>query len=320
MEPPVKKRRGQRIRLQQDAAASPPAVESLLANFLLQKFAWGFMTPQLIQEIASLAIQDFCNAKAVDGCLPNLEKLSKIGSSGKLDNNMHRDLGQFLQNTMVPQGFRAQLPFKNSELQEQTILLPHEVFASLYNNYPKAWQSTLLPKEEVLEAFWTSQADHPNMNGHPIKLRSDYKSKCLPLGLHGDEVPITGKGKIWCKSMLTFQWLSLLGSGWGCSRMIWIWACFDKLLETGQHGTLAVFWKILTWSFFWLQEGKWPTHDWQGNAYTEGTDAANKAGSDLAGGYYATLWSVMGDLDISRKLWNCRTALLTTHAHFADAL
>ena len=31
------------------------------------------------------------------------------------------------------------------------------------------------------------------MNGNPIRDRVDLGSKCIPLGFHGDEVPITGQ-------------------------------------------------------------------------------------------------------------------------------
>jgi hypothetical protein len=71
----------------------------------------------------------------------------------------------------------------------------------------------MLPNPNILDEFWAAQAEHPAMNGHPIASKAD-KSKYLLISLHGDEVPVTGKGKVWSKSMLTFEWLSLLGAGW----------------------------------------------------------------------------------------------------------
>ena len=141
------------------------------------------------------------------------------------------------------------------------------------------------------------------MEGNPIRDRVDLGSKCIPLGFHGDEVPITGKGKCWCKSMLTFEWCSLLGQGLTCDRMFWVWGSFDKLLE--EEVTLHVFWKVISWSFFWLQQGKWPTTDWNGNSYPVNSIEGQRAGSFLAGGYYAIIWAVMGDLD-----YLCKTLLL----------
>ena len=132
------------------------------------------------------------------------------------------------------------------------------------------------------------------MNGNPIKDKPDLDSKCIPIGFHGDEVPITGKGKCWCKSMLTFEWCSLLGTGVTCDRMFWVWGAFDKMLE---ETTLVHFWKVLSWSLFWMQQGKWPNADWQGNIYPLDSMEGQRAGTLLAGGYYATMWAVMGDLD-----------------------
>ena len=299
--PAVKKRKGQRIRLNEEPVLNPPVVESLLATFLLKKCAWGFMTPQLIQEIASLAMQDFSNAQSAQGQLKSLNDIAKIGGSGSLENNMHRDLAnKFLQNTMIPKGLTAMMPFKGMQLQEQTIMLPHAVFSSFFHCYPNAWESTMLPNPNILEEFWAAQADHPATQGHPIASQAD-KSKYLPLGLHGDEVPITGKGKVWSKSALTFEWLSLLGATWGPTRMIWIWGGFDKLLDTSDTGTLAVLFKILSWSLYWLQEGKWPTHNWKGEEYESDTEEGIKAGSLLANGYCGVVWAIMGDLDFFAK-------------------
>ena len=299
--PPVKKKRGQRQRLQSDPAVTPPVVESKLATFLLQQFAWGFMTPQLIQQISSLAIQDVNNAKSVQGRLKSLAEIAHIGGSRKLENNMHRDLSKFLQDTMIPKGLTVPMPFKGMPLQDQDITLPHEVFASLFHDYQESWQSTMVPKPELLEQFWESQSDHPAMENHPMKSKADYKSKCLPIGLHGDEVPITGKGKVWSKSMLTFQWLSLLGAGWGPTRMIWIWGGFDKLLDTSDSGSLSVLFRVLSWSLHWLQEGRWPTHNWKGEAYSSETEEGEKGGTLLANGYCGVVWSLMGDLDYFAK-------------------
>ena len=153
----------------------------------------------------------------------------------------------------------------------------------------------MLPNPNILDEFWAAQAEHPAMNGHPIASQAD-KSKYLPIGLHGYEVPITKKGKVWPKSMLTFQWLSMLGAGWGAARMIWIWGRFDKLLDTSDTGSLAALFKILSWSLYWLQEGKWPSHNWKGEEYGSDTDDGMKAGSPAANGYCWVVWAIQGDL------------------------
>ena len=302
MEPEFRRRKGgMRQRLSSHAASEHPVMGSLLANFLLEQFSWGFMSPQLVQKISMLAMKDINNAASTGCILKSLEQLSKLGGTGHLANNMHRDIRQFQSMSSLPVGLEVQLPFENVGFQTQSIMLPHELFSSLYHSYPAAWAEAIMPTPEKLEEFWNAQETHPNMEGNPIKMVPNYKSRCLPLGLHGDEVPITGKGKIWAKSMLTFQWTSLLGSGWSASRMMWIWGGFDKLFDNSATGTLSVFWKVLAWSFFWLQQGKWPTHDWQGQQYAPDSPQGEKAGSDLAGGFCASIWALMGDLDYFAK-------------------
>jgi hypothetical protein len=49
------------------------------------------------------------------------------------------------------------------------------------------------------------------------------------------------------------------------------------------------------WSLFWLFKGKWPTRDDHGVKYTEGVDAL-RAGTDLAGGFFAVVFGLTGDL------------------------
>ena len=58
----LKRRRGGiRQRLDDFAESTKPALDSGLANFLLEQFAWGYMSPQLVQQIALLAVKDINN-------------------------------------------------------------------------------------------------------------------------------------------------------------------------------------------------------------------------------------------------------------------
>lgn len=298
----LKRRKGgSRQRLASSSVANPISIESSLANFLLKQYAWGAMSPQLVQEIASLAVADTKKVVGTGGVLKKLESLSRLGGAGKLANNMHRDILKFQTLSKLPDGCEVQIPFKEKGMQMQKVLLPHEMFASLYHNYPGAWQKMMLPSEDKLSDFWEAQQGHPNLVGNPIKDKPDLSKKCIPLGFHGDEVPITGKGKCWCKSMLTFEWCSLLGVGVTCERMVWVWGTFDRIMETNGSGTLEHFWKVLSWSFFWLQQGKWPTRDWTGTPYPPHTPEGQRAGSWLAEGFCATIFAVMGDLDYLAK-------------------
>jgi hypothetical protein len=149
-------------------------------------------------------------------------------------------------------------------LQQQTILYPHEVFACIYKKYPATWQRSVVPSTHRLHQFWEETAEHPQMLGHPVSLRSDHREKCVPLAIHGDGVPITGIGKSWCKLATSFLWFSLLTTGSTTDMLFLIWAYFDQLISTGEISTLDEFFARLKWSFLQLWHGTWSDKDWQG--------------------------------------------------------
>jgi hypothetical protein len=265
--PVITPRGGQQQRINRASASENQILQSALATFLLEQFAWGHFSGQLVQQIAELAIKD---AQAMqenpNGKLLELESLARVGSNGKHSQHVHRDIMALTNNkTQLPVPCKVVLPFgRQLGDQTQTILLPHEVFSSIYHKYKDTWQKSILPSQDVLTSFWDANQGHPNMANHPIQLLENYRTKCIPLGMHGDEVPVTGKGKCWSKSMLTFQWISLIGLGGTRDRVMWIWSVFDQCLQSGPEGTLQCFWKVLSWSLEWLMKGLWPSHDWNG--------------------------------------------------------
>ena len=55
---------------------------------------------------------------------------------------------------------------------------------------------------------------------------------------------------------------------------------------------MDIFWKHLVWSFRALYEGKWPSHNADGDLLND-----PRAGTWLADGYCGTLWAIKGDLE-----------------------
>jgi len=265
--PSAKRRRGgikQRISRSSDDA---PRMRSALAQFLLSMFAWGDFSPQLVNEIASLAMRDFANARDDEEVLGDLVQLAKLGSHGRHSHNMHRDLMlQVEPQVKLPEPFYAQMKFAGPHGEAtQAILLPHELFASLFHDYKKGWNNSIVDDVSKLEEFWAGVAGHPQMVGHPVRDREGYQRLAVPLGLHGDGVPITGLGKGWVKLSLVFSWTSLVSFGNTLFTQFYIWSVFEKLTVSGLcDGTLYTFFKILTWSLKCLWLGKWPGEDWQG--------------------------------------------------------
>ena len=261
-----RKRGGVRQRVERVEESTELIIGSCLATFLLEQFAWGTFSPQMVQQIAALAMKDFQTANESNGKLHQLEALAKIGTAGKNSNNCHRDIMKAVEGaTKLPTALAVQLPFAGKlGLQNQSVLLPHEMFATIFHEYPNSWKMIMLPDSAKLHEFWTAMETHPNMLGHPNTTRPEYKDKCIPLALRGDEVPVTGRGKCWRKRTLTFQRLSLVGRGGTADRTIWVWSVIEKYCVPGENGTLDTFWKIISWSFDWLWRGQWPSRNWDG--------------------------------------------------------
>ena len=95
-----------------------------------------------------------------------------------------------------------------------SVLLPHELFASLHTN-ANGWRHST--DEGLVQEFWSNFSRDHCMSGHPLLHRQDFQTRCVPLSLHGDEVPITGVGKIWCRSALTLSWTSFIATAAGAS-------------------------------------------------------------------------------------------------------
>ena len=264
---PKRRRGGQRQRLAAAQADEYPMEmgDSALANFLLSMFAWGVFSPQRCQQIAKLAISDIEKAQDQGGTFSDLQQLASLGCAGQYPNKCHGELMNYCQAfSQLPNVFYADVPFKDPwNFQEQGFLLPHELFAAIYNHYPDTWEKTIVPDTHTLHEFWNSVDSHPQMLNHPIKTRPNWKDYAVPIGLHGDGVPITGVGKVWCKLMTIFSWSSLVGKGSTLDMCYYIWGVFDRLaLNVAGHGTYDTFFKILQWSLYWLWQGVWPDAPW----------------------------------------------------------
>lgn len=300
---PKRRKGGIAQRIAAAQAEHEPELQSVLVVFLLEQFAWGHFSGQMCQQIAELALQDVNKAKETQGRFKDLEKISELGSHGAQTQNVHRDMMKFASaKSKLPEPLEIKLPFKGMVDQLQHIILPHKLFAEIFNSYSGAWAHSILPSRERLAEFWSSAEHHPSMNGHAAKTKPDWKLWTIPLGWHGDEVPVTGRGKIWCKMMVTFEWFSLLAIASTKDTMMWCWAAFDSLCKAGDNGTINQFFKVIVWSFSWLLKGLYPDRDHLGNIYPAGSSDALKANTQLAGGFCAILFGLIGDLDYYTKV------------------
>jgi len=254
------------VGIQQRAQRQHVILESRTARFLLEKFAWGFISTIFIQHIALLVLEDLKLAQETGGKFEDLEKLANAGGKGKHPQNCHRDIMRFCQVPTLPV-FRVSLPFKDGLEHLCHVLLPHETFAAMYHNYRPAFDKYILGAPGRMKAFWDSVHLHPALEGHWVKNQPGWRTKYVPVATHGDEVPVVGVGKVWSKSFLTFQWASLLAVGMGHGTretLFWIWGVFEKMAASGDAGTIERFLQILCWSWEVLKARKWPKKDWRG--------------------------------------------------------
>ena len=296
--PPKRRKGGQRQRLQQEAAETAGhSVDSALAEFLECAWAWGDLSPQQVQVIASKALSDTtnCNCETQPA---RLLKLASLGTAGAHPSNCHRDLMAYLpQQSRLPSAHQVMMPFKAGPLL-QSLMLPHEVFSKLYHQYPEYWRSCFLPGgDKELAAFWKGFAGHPSMADGTFQSRPSYRTTLIPLGIHGDGVPITGLGKVWCKLMQVYSWHGLLCQGGAKATLFLMWASFEQLFLAGNEGTLQCFFSIMKWSFQALLAGTWPDKDFRGNAYPPNSVLGKKAGTRLAGKYAGALVATQGDME-----------------------
>ena len=165
-----------------------------------------------------LAAADVELAQETTATFPNLVGMSNLGNKGKISGNVHRDFMALCnkQQCCMPEPVVINMPFKIPKgVFKQGILLPHEVFSALYNFYPEAFRKIICPSDDELQQFWDCQEGNAMLDDNPLTSVPNFKRLAIPLGLHGDEVPVVGKGKVWSKSSLTFQWISLMGVGPG---------------------------------------------------------------------------------------------------------
>ena len=119
---------------------------------------------------------------------------------------------------------------------------------------------------------------------------------CMAMGLQSLEWARRGR-----RGVDAHSWCSVLGVGSTFEKVCAI-AMLSDLYTTAE--TKAQCWSLLVWPLKWLCIGAWPTEDVHGRPYQAGEPASEKAGQPLAGGYYACLYVLRGDLDWYAKIFN----------------
>ena len=305
-------------------ASDGVVLESVLMGYLIQQFCWGFYSAAEIQRLASFMKQDLQAAKRAgeDGFFPQVDKAAAYGSNGQYPGNMHRDLIKSLDaiGLSMLRVIRVSLNEIGGaaiRVGTQMMLYPHELFATIYEHYPDSFRARILVSRDTLGDFWKSVGHTKQYNDHPVRHRSGHKEKCIPLVLHSDGVPVAGIGKSWSKMFDIYSWGSILctdGSTWQ-----------SLFLILGMHVSLCCdhtydeIWKIICWSLLALYHGKWPKKHWGDSVYHPNSLEGKRAGKNLAGGYFATVWAILQDLDNMASNMKLRRYSQTMPCNWCDA-
>ena len=96
----------------------------------------------------------------------------------------------------------------------------------------------------------------------------------------------------------------------GRSRTIFLCFAFYQLLtnvDDDDNDTYMEFWTAFAWSLAVLYTGKWPKYDWKKKLIDPLSQYGRLAEQQLAGGWFATVWAALGDLDYFRQQLHMRS-------------
>ena len=275
----------------------------------------GFMSPQLFARLVRMIVRDLKRMKAGKLNMRSLEKLGSIGSSGDNPITCWRDLKTLLPVPKLPKLFRLKLPLVHTSMgrffHDVPLLLPHQLFAALWKHYPESFNSLILGSRENCRKFWAAVKDSPQFRAHKVGTIPGYEDLFIPLKIHGDGAPVTGLGKGWGKLVDIFSVSSMLvNPGPSLMRNMMLFMRFQHLvcraidnntMDMVFHGLQGdMVFTMFIWSFKACWEGRYPRIDWNDGNELDYDDA----GTELCGGYFFCVWSLICDLEHAWKVYD----------------
>ena len=134
---------------------------------------WGLVSPQLLQKVMALYQADLKLLEEGKLDLKGIEKLAKLGSHGTQPSHCWRDLKAILPAVKLPSPKVVLFPLKHTNLgkfaQRLPLLLPHTLFAAIYNHFPEMWQKIVYPGALTCQRFWKAVSGSPQFAQHDVK-------------------------------------------------------------------------------------------------------------------------------------------------------
>ena len=277
-----------------EGASSGPFDGDKEVELLIELWALGLVGARTIRDIA----------KAAHATAPRPQTLA-LGSMS--DANLHRGLVRKLNlgALNLPEVYKVPLLLWDTQqrppcksLVDYPILLPHEYFSCLYNEYPGHF-SKYVHGHAPLSEFWRHIPEGAErLAGHPIELIDGFRDNAIPLKIHGDAVPC---GRAKGRSLDVISLSSLLadaGATW--DTRVYVAGVMTGAKFKGDDtdpGTMESIWAVVMWSLACLRKGTWPATDHLGAPWPAGSVRASKAGSRLCGPHSLPLFAVAADAD-----------------------
>ena len=121
-------------------------------------YAWGKMSPQMAQHVMKLFKEDLITYDSGDLDMGCVDAIYNIGSQGRWPGNCQRDMIKALPTHHMPALHMFEVPLKHNVLGKYSadipMLLPHELFSSLYHNYKEAFAEYVFPSAQACTDFW----------------------------------------------------------------------------------------------------------------------------------------------------------------------
>ena len=195
------------------------------------------------------------------------------------------------------------------EVRDIGLLLPHEMWAAMYEFQHDAWVSIFGDPTQWSE-FWSRSPwleDHP---GHDV-------ADAVPLRLHGDDAQ--HKKGLTGLAVMVLSWGSPLSCFAAAIDSLLLIMAMPLLLHTEE--TLQMMYAIIAWSFNIIAEGVWPDRDHKGQPWTSANPQRRaKQGQELANGILGFIVEVLGDWKWIKETFKLRQHFNTMdccHQYFA---
>ena len=78
----------------------------------------------------------------------------------------------------------------------QEMIAPHLLIYIMFTYFYDAFQKCILVPSDVLPKFWDDMIGNP-MVEQGITDIPDYRTKCVPMKIHGDGIVCVGRGQTW---------------------------------------------------------------------------------------------------------------------------